>query len=81
MKFKVGDLEKRFKKSKNWTPGKQSFFDQYKRIPRKLKKQATNTKKKWISDLGLGNRLWFIQGKKNPGYNQFLINFITRQDE
>ena len=70
MEFKYEDLEKHFIKPKNWTPGKQSFFDHYKRIPRKLKKHAKRISK---TDLPIGNKLWDALYQRNKNYCRFLI--------
>ena len=68
-------LDKRFKKPKDWTPGVQSFFAHYKRLPRKRKKKIKKYKYK-NSDLHIFNWLWYIQHIENPDYNLFLINLV-----
>jgi hypothetical protein len=77
VQWKEIDLSKSFTKPKNWIPGKQSFFDHYKRIPRKLKKRAKRFSNKKCDDtLDLGNKLWYLQHLENPNYNRFLITLI-----
>jgi hypothetical protein len=66
------DLHKHFKLPKDWTPIEQSFFN-YKRFPRKLKK---NLKKLNLINMPLNNMLWYLQGLKSPNYNRFIIKTI-----
>lgn len=73
------ELDKHFKKPKDWNPGVQSFYDRYKRIPRKLKKRANTVKN--ATDLGLGNMLWYLQHLLNPNYNKFLIKLVIEYYE
>ena len=73
------DLGKHFKKPVKWNPGVQSFYEQYKRIPRKLKKKANTIKN--ATDLGLHNRLWYLQHLNNPYYNIFLIKLVIESHE
>ena len=73
------DLEKHFRKLQKWNPEMQSFFDHYKRIPRKLKKKANTVKN--ATDLGLHNRLWYLQQINNSNYNLFLIKLIIESSK
>lgn len=67
------DLDIHFKRPLLWIPNKQSFFAHYKRIPRKLKKEA---KYKASTTLPLMNKLWDVLYQKNPNYCRFLIKQI-----
>jgi len=72
------DLDKHYMKPKNWTPVKMSFFDQYSRIPRKLKKEA---KRKASTSLPLMHILWDALYQKNPNYCRFLIKQIIKYEK
>ena len=65
------DLEKHFTKPKNWTPGKQAFFDKD-TLPRKLKKLG----KRWHEDPCAG--LWYRLSCVNPDYHRFLIKLVCQ---
>lgn len=68
--------------NKYTTPKKISPFNNYKRIPRKLKKKLNNLSIKnnyhhWFSDnLDLNQKLWYIMEYTNKEYKQFIINNI-----
>jgi hypothetical protein len=77
-KYSYDDLDRHFKCPAKWQPGKQAFFDHYKRIPRKLKK-------KWrgraTTSLPLKNKMWDVLYQENPNYCRFLIKQITKHYE
>ena len=68
------ELYRHFQCPKNWHPGQQSYFGRFRRIPRKLKKTAKRVRYEWLD---LGQKLWHLQGERNPDLNRFLIKQIT----
>lgn len=73
------DLEKYYNKPKNWIPGKQSFFNHYKRIPRKLKKKGRRTQEN-MPFLGLYNCLWYNLQKQDPNYARYLTKLVIKSE-
>lgn len=69
------DLERHFKLPKTWMPGRQAYFDRLKKIPRKLKKSAKEAAP--FDRLSLEQKLWYLQGLRNPDLNRFLIKKIA----
>jgi hypothetical protein len=70
-------LENHFKLPKNFTPGDESYYSRYKRIPRKLKKKGTKVREKYPF-LTLHQTLWFLLSINSKDYHRFLIKKIIR---
>jgi len=75
--MEYSDLDKNFKKPKDWTPAVQSFF-RGPRFPRKLKKEASKLDFPFLT---LQQKLWYLQGLKSPNYNRFLIKLICQSQK